>query len=335
MAQATPAARISAQPRPEFCKFDGCESAADLPGCARGYCRKHYARIQKHGDPTVVLIEVNNDPVCITVDCERLHCAKGLCGYHYALARAARQPACSVPRCDTPSRAKGLCQTHYARQRRSGDVRAERPVIGSLPDGQHWCNQCQQVKSSKAFHANAGRAYGVNTFCRDCFSRLCRSRYRPVIYSQQAAWRKANPVATARYGRRYSQANPDKIRAKARRLKAKNPERYRQYMKTADRNRRARERLASGRATTVQQHARWQYFGGLCWMCGGHAHVMDHVKPLARNGSGWPANLRPACNRCNQKKRARWPFPLEVVRAGRRTTRVIRQADRVDRPVPA
>lgn len=335
MAQATLAAHIPAQPRPKTCEFDGCDTAADLPGCARGYCRKHYARIQKHGDPTVVLIAVNNDPICTTDGCKRPHRAKGLCDYHYALARSSRQPACSVSECNTPSKAKDLCQTHYARQRRSGDVRAERPVIGSLPDGQHWCNQCQQIKPTEAFHANAGRAHGVNSFCRDCFSRLCRDKYRPVTYAQQAAWRKANPEATARYRRRYSQANPEKIRAKFRRLKARNPERYRQYAKTGDGNRRARERLASGRATTDQQRARWDYFGGLCWMCGGVAQVMDHVKPLACDGSGWPANLRPACNRCNRKKRARWPFRLEVVRAGRRTTRAFSQADRVDRPVAA
>ena len=335
MAQATRAARSPAQPRPKICKVEGCGTAANLPGCARGYCRKHYARVQAHGDPTVVLIQINNDPICTAGGCTRPHRAKGMCDYHYALARAARQPACSVEGCGTPSKAKGLCQTHYARRWKHGDVRTERPVIGSLPQGWHWCNQCQQVKPIEAFTANAGRARGVNSFCRACFSRLCRTRYRPVIYAQQTAWRRANPAATARYGQRYSQANPEKIRAKARRLKARNPERYRQYMKTGDRNRRARERLAPGHATTEQQQARWDYFGGLCWMCGIPADVMDHVKPLARDGSGWPANLRPACNRCNQKKRARWPFPLEVVRADCRTTRAVPQADRVDRPVAA
>ncbi|NAE18264.1 hypothetical protein GUJ16_13385 [Enterococcus hirae] len=52
-------------------------------------------------------------------------------------------------------------------------------------------------------------------------------------------------------------------------------------------------------------------------MCGHPASEIDHVKPLSRGGSAWPANLRPACRTCNSKKRARWPYPLEVARARR------------------
>lgn len=185
------------------------------------------------------------------------------------------------------------------------------------------------------FPIAAGRKRGVASFCLTCFALLARTRYRPAIYVQQAAWRKANPTCVGEYGRNYRLANPEKIRAKQLRHRALHPARYREYARIGDRNRRARERDAQGRATADQQRARWDYFGGLCWMCGGAASVLDHVKPLAKNGTGWAANLRPACNRCNQKKRARWPVPLEVVRASRRTARAVAQADRVDRPVAA
>ncbi|MFG1833848.1 HNH endonuclease [Micromonospora chersina] len=47
-------------------------------------------------------------------------------------------------------------------------------------------------------------------------------------------------------------------------------------------------------------------------MCGAEGDVLDHVKPLAKGGSGWPANLRPACNPCNLRKSARWPYPTGV-----------------------
>jgi hypothetical protein len=40
----------------------------------------------------------------------------------------------------------------------------------------------------------------------------------------------------------------------------------------------------------------------------------DHVKPLARGGSNWPANLRPACKSCNSRKGARWPFEQRPAR---------------------
>lgn len=32
---------------------------------------------------------------------------------------------------------------------------------------------------------------------------------------------------------------------------------------------------------------------------------VDHVIPVARGGSNWPANLVPACNSCNSKKHAK------------------------------
>ena len=37
-------------------------------------------------------------------------------------------------------------------------------------------------------------------------------------------------------------------------------------------------------------------------MCGTEATAIDHVKPIARGGSNWPANLRPACTPCNSRK---------------------------------
>ncbi len=32
------------------------------------------------------------------------------------------------------------------------------------------------------------------------------------------------------------------------------------------------------------------------------------VKPLAKGGSHWASNLRPACRSCNSRKGDRWPF---------------------------
>lgn len=76
-----------------------------------------------------------------------------------------------------------------------------------------------------------------------------------------------------------------------------------------DTNRRRLELRADGFATRAQIKARVAFYGGLCWICRAVPYqAIDHVKPLARGGSNWPANLRPACKSCNSRKGARWPF---------------------------
>lgn len=53
--------------------------------------------------------------------------------------------------------------------------------------------------------------------------------------------------------------------------------------------------------------ARLSMFSG-CWVCGGPADQVDHVKPIARGGAHILANLRPICGFCNQSKKDRWPL---------------------------
>ena len=74
----------------------------------------------------------------------------------------------------------------------------------------------------------------------------------------------------------------------------------------------AREAAAPGYATEAQLAARRAYYRGRCWMCGAPAVCMDHVKPLARGGSNWPSNQRPACWSCNYRKAAHWPLPAWI-----------------------
>jgi len=48
-------------------------------------------------------------------------------------------------------------------------------------------------------------------------------------------------------------------------------------------------------------------------MCGAPWEHIDHVKPISKGGSNWPANLRPACEPCNLRKSDQWPYdPCET-----------------------
>ena len=69
--------------------------------------------------------------VCLTVDCERKHHARGWCKLHWErwfrhgdpnYKKPPRHgPVCSVDGCENPQRQTGYCSTHYQRNRWHGD----------------------------------------------------------------------------------------------------------------------------------------------------------------------------------------------------------------------
>lgn len=86
------------------------------------------------------------------------------------------------------------------------------------------------------------------------------------------------------------------------RWRKKNPERQNMLGRIANYLRRARIHAAPGYATPDQIAARVEFFGRRCAYCGGPFEHVDHVIPISRGGSNWPANLRPACQPCNRSK---------------------------------
>ena len=70
-------------------------------------------------------------------------------------------------------------------------------------------------------------------------------------------------------------------------------------------HRRARKRNAKGTHTVEQAKQRIEVYGYKCYVCGTDYTEIDHVIPLAKGGSEWPANLRPICRSCNASKGAK------------------------------
>lgn len=143
-----------------------------------------------------------------------------------------------------------------------------------------------------------------------------RWRTDPKLRERKKAWRQANPGKAREYNRRWIEANPEVARERSRRWREANPEKAAE----ADRRwRRAnpdkvrahnllrdyRSATAPGRSTAVEIAARAAFYGFVCSYCGGPFEHMDHVISLARQGTNWPANLRPACEPCNLRKGAR------------------------------
>jgi 5-methylcytosine-specific restriction endonuclease McrA len=135
-------------------------------------------------------------------------------------------------------------------------------------------------------------------------------------------YRQSHPATMKESRRKWSQLNKPYLREKSRQWRADHPNYNARYKdrqplsalkyRTSEKGRLAvnfrrsqyvrRHLNAAGNATPTQLKARWDFYGGLCYLCGLIATAMDHVIPLNKGGSNWPANLRPACKKCNSQK---------------------------------
>lgn len=160
----------------------------------------------------------------------------------------------------------------------------------------------------RASDPEKGRASARRRYYADVQRARSRSKdyvaqNRAKVAEYQRLYRAANREAITEYFRAYNEQRAEYRRAWAR-LNSGTPER-RLKKRAAGHARRAALADAPGACSPEQLQARWDYYGGKCWMCGGMAEAIDHVIAIALGGSNWPANLRPACTSCNSAKGAR------------------------------
>jgi hypothetical protein len=119
------------------CAIDDC----GLPVATRGWCKMHYTRWQRHGDPLVTSTPYRGSGLvsCRIDGCGKRVAGMGLCAMHYKRLRVygdplahPRPPAridCSFDGCNKSGKiVQGLCEMHYARLLRWGN-----PAFTSYP----------------------------------------------------------------------------------------------------------------------------------------------------------------------------------------------------------
>ena len=122
------------------CVIEGC----DRRRAGRGWCKMHWHRWRRHGDPTKVLVagvDFNQKSPCSVEDCDRL------------------------------AHAHGFCMTHLTRWRKHGDPLFVAPILGRPLVG--------EVPTFAAIHKRLSRKRGSAREypCVDCGDRAAEWSY--------------------------------------------------------------------------------------------------------------------------------------------------------------
>lgn len=170
------------------------------------------------------------------------------------------------------------------------------------------CKECRYKRKRDKYHTDATSRTKEREQQRHYYQ-----KHREALLAKAIAYQQANAVKRAIYISEYRKrpGNQDKAnqRSKVYRDNPKN--------KMVLSHRQAlyhyRKYEAQGFSTKDQLQARWEYYGGRCWICVNEATEIDHVIPLTKGGTNWPANLKPICRSCNARKSNTWPYPLLTV----------------------
>lgn len=109
------------------------------------------------------------------------------------------------------------------------------------------------------------------------------------------------------YNRRYYEADPDHARSRAKRWRTENPGKVSEQW----RNRRAKKRGAVGWHTKAEIEALLSRQKCRCAGCNASlrdGYHVDHIVPLARDGTNWISNIQLLCQTCNLRKGAKDPI---------------------------
>lgn len=169
------------------------------------------------------------------------------------------------------------------------------------------------------FYKDKSSPTGHTYVCKNCIKERSRI-YRENNLEKERSRKHNNPTVKA-YSKKYYQENKNTIVSKRKQNSVVIQQYQKSYFKlwyidnkdkvaTNGRNRRARIQNAEGYATTEQVQARMAYYGYRCIYCGGPFEHVEHMIPLSRGGTNWPANLAPSCGDCNWSKNVKtiWEF---------------------------
>lgn len=162
------------------------------------------------------------------------------------------------------------------------------------------CTKCKKrlPRTLEFFPVAPKMVSGLSSWCYECHNELAKERHR------------ANPQPGRDRARQWAIDHPEEVAEGRKKWRADNPEQYKLSSIVCAERRRVRDLDAQGFFTQSQLEAKIAYWGWRCWLCGDPWEAIDHVIPISKGGSNWPANLRPACKSCNSRKGSKLPWDL-------------------------
>lgn len=153
----------------------------------------------------------------------------------------------------------------------------------------HQCNECR-----KAYHRKNSKLW----YEKNRKVKIAKVMERERRLRKSGKWIKKPFRSSEEFLER------ERLRSKKRRQDPSYKRHHANYVRMYQ----VRKHQAPGKATRVQLQARWEYYGGKCYICTEDATEFDHVIPITKGGTNWPANLKPICRSCNAKKSNIWPY---------------------------
>lgn len=300
----------------KVCAVEGCGRQA----AARGWCKMHWARWKKHGDP----LGGNWDKPKLAQFCEIDGCDRearshwdmtvSVCAMHYLrkLQTGSFDPPnvvqspdglCLLDGCNSPIRGvfAKYCERHYYQLRRNGEfittVVDGVVVPVDIPEYEH-CVYCGKPSEGQRYCSPRCAARFNRGLPKTLECRQCGSEFEPVNGAVCCS-----EACTLRYQRTWSL------------------EYYKQQMETSP-DFRARMRHAQYKRKALKTNAFVEHVdrdlvmerdGWVCYLCGGEIPqdvkwphglfgTLEHVLPLSRGGEHSYSNVKAAHLSCNCSK---------------------------------
>lgn len=213
------------------------------------------------------------------------------------------------------------------------------------------CKKCGNRLSLSEFSTRSNAKDGLNYYCKGCVKEYAQQHYlqnREKKLQQNRDWYNANKDSRNKQIAEYQRARPEWRRALDKKSYQKHREKRIQKSKKwiQDHPEKHAFRVICERTISLglpldYQMSDWEnaltFFEHRCAYCGSKPKVLEkeHIVALANKGHTVPANIIPACQRCNRSKKIKsletW-FPHQKFFSAERLQKIREYQTRIARP---